>query len=192
MMDSPVRRIRTRRFADDRGSFCETWVEPRWRAQGVDVAFVQDNESRSVRVGTIRGIHFQAPPHAQDKLVRCVTGRILDYAVDLRKGSPTFGRHVVAELSAENGDQLFIPVGFGHAFVTLEPDTIVAYKVSDGYAPETDGGVIWDDPDLAIDWPLPAEGPTLSAKDERLPRLKDFDSPFPYDGRPLDGIAGAD
>ena len=190
-MESPVRLIATRRFGDDRGSFCETYVDSRWRDQGVDATFVQDNESRSVKVGTIRGIHFQAPPRAQDKLVRCVTGRILDYAVDLRAGSPTYGRHVVAELSGENGLQLYVPKGFGHAFVTLEPDTIVAYKVSDHYAPETDGGIIWDDPDLAIDWPLPASGPTLSGKDAVLPRLRDFVSPFAYDGRPLDGIQGA-
>ncbi|MBU3077162.1 dTDP-4-dehydrorhamnose 3,5-epimerase [Sphingomonas quercus] len=190
-MDSPVRLIRTRRFADDRGSFCETYVEPRWAAAGVDVRFVQDNESHSVRTGTIRGIHFQRPPHAQAKLVRCVRGRILDYAVDLRRGSPTYGRHVVAELSGANGDQLFIPVGFGHAFVTLEADCIVAYKVSDYYAPDSDGGVLWSDPDLAIDWPLPPEGATLSAKDGVLPRLADFDSPFAYDGRPLDGVQGA-
>lgn len=190
-LPSPVRLVRTRRFADDRGSFCETFVEERWRAAGVDVRFVQDNESRSVKVGTIRGIHFQAPPHAQDKLVRCIAGRIVDYAVDLRAGSPTFGHYVSAELSGDNGDQLFVPKGFGHAFVTLEPDTIVAYKVSDVYAPETDGGIIWNDPDLAIDWPLPAEGATLSAKDTKLPALRDFASPFAYDGHPLDGIQGA-
>jgi len=187
-MDSPVRLIATRRFADDRGAFTETWVEPRWRAQGVDGAFVQDNESRSIRAGTIRGIHFQAPPHAQGKLVRCIAGRILDYAIDLRAGSPTYGTHVSAELSADNGRQLWVPEGFGHAFVTLEPETVVAYKVTSLYAPDADGGIIWDDPDLGIDWPLPADGPTLSAKDERLPRLKDFASPFAYDGRPLDGI----
>lgn len=188
-MDSPVKLIRTRRFADDRGSFTETWVAPRWAAMGVGAHFVQDNESRSVKIGTIRGIHFQRPPHAQAKLVRCIAGRILDYAIDLRAGSPSFGRHVSAELSGDNGDQLYIPEGFGHAFVTLEPDTIVAYKVTDLYAPDCDGGVIWDDPDLAIDWPLPAEGPTLSGKDARLPRLKDLATPFAYDGRPLAGIA---
>lgn len=156
---------------------------------GVGAHFVQDNESRSVKIGTIRGIHFQRPPHAQAKLVRCIAGRILDYAIDLRAGSPSFGRHVSAELSGDNGDQLYIPEGFGHAFVTLERDTIVAYKVTDLYAPDCDGGVIWDDPDLAIDWPLPAEGPTLSGKDARLPRLKDLATPFAYDGRPLAGIA---
>ncbi len=190
-MASPVKLIATRRFADDRGAFTETWVEARWAAAGIDCRFVQDNESRSLRPGTIRGIHFQRPPHAQAKLVRCVAGAIVDYAVDLRAGSPTYGRAVQAELSADNGRQLFVPVGFGHAFVTLVPDTIVAYKVSDVYAPDCDGGVIWSDPALAIDWPLPADGPTLSAKDHLLPALNGFDSPFAYDGRPLDGIEGA-
>lgn len=190
-MASPVKLIATRRFADDRGAFTETWVEARWAAAGVDCRFVQDNESRSIRAGTIRGIHFQRPPHAQAKLVRCVTGAIVDYAVDLRGGSPTYGRAVRAELTADNGRQLFVPAGFGHAFVTLAAGTIVAYKVSDVYAPDCDGGIIWDDPALAIDWPLPAGGPTLSAKDQRLPGLGDFVSPFAYDGVPLDGIEGA-
>lgn len=190
-MTSPVKLIATRRFADDRGAFTETWVEHRWAAAGVDCRFVQDNESRSLKSGTIRGIHFQRPPHAQAKLVRCITGAIVDYAVDLRAGSLTYGHSVQAELSADNGRQLFIPAGFGHAFVTLVDDSIVAYKVSDVYAPACDGGIIWNDPTLAIDWPLPADGPTLSAKDQTLPTLAGFDSPFAYDGRPLDGIEGA-
>lgn len=154
-------------------------------AAGIDVAFVQDNHSLSRDIGTIRGIHFQRPPHAQAKLVRCVRGRIMDYAVDLRAGSPTYGSHVALELSADNGAQLFVPVGFGHAFVTLEPDTEVVYKVSDVYAPECDGGIAWNDPRLAIDWPLPASGPILSNKDIALPTLDAFDSPFVYDGHPL-------
>ena len=112
-------------------------------------------------------------------------GRILDYAVDLRRGSPTYGRHVVVELTAAGGEQLFVPVGFGHAFLTLEPEVEVAYKVSDRYAPECDGGVVWDDPTIAIDWPLQGGEPTLSAKDKALPRLDDFESPFEYDGAPL-------
>ncbi|MFN3352098.1 MAG: dTDP-4-dehydrorhamnose 3,5-epimerase family protein, partial [Brevundimonas sp.] len=135
--------------------------------------------------GTIRGIHFQSPPHAQAKLVRCVRGRIIDYAVDLRKGSPTYGQVAFAELSGENGRQLFVPVGYGHAFVTLEPDTEVAYKVSDVYSAECDGGVAWDCPDIGIDWPLPPSGPVLSDKDRALPRLAEFDSPFAYDGVPM-------
>ncbi len=181
----PVKLIHTRRFGDDRGWFAETYHRPRWNELGVTEEFVQDNHSFSAQTGTIRGIHFQAPPHAQAKLVRCVRGRILDYAVDLRAGSPTYGQHVVAELSRDNGRQLYIPVGFGHAFVTLEPDTEVEYKVSDVYAPETDGGIRWDCPTIAIDWPLPPEGPVLSAKDTTLPHLADWTSLFAYDGRPL-------
>ncbi len=181
----PVKLIHTRRFGDDRGWFSETYHRPRWTADGAAEEFVQDNHSYSKHAGTLRGIHFQAPPHAQAKLVRCIRGRILDYAVDLRAGSPTYGRHVAAELSADNGDQLYIPVGFGHAFVTLEPDSEVIYKVSDVYAPDVDGGISWDCPTLAIDWPLPPGGPVLSDKDRTLPHLADWDSPFAYDGAPL-------
>ena len=177
--------VETRRFGDSRGWFSETYAEARYAALGIDLRFVQDNQSYSAFAGTLRGIHFQTPPHAQAKLVRCPRGRIIDYAVDLRKGSPTFGKHAFAELSAENGRQLFVPVGFGHAFVTLEPDTEVAYKVSDVYAAACDGGIAWDDPDLGIDWPLPASGAVLSDKDKVLPRLADFDRPFVYDGVPM-------
>lgn len=184
-MDSPVKLIKTRRFGDDRGWFSETWSQTRYESLGVTCAFVQDNQSRSTFVGTIRGIHFQRPPHAQDKLVRCLKGAVLDYAVDLRRGSPTYGKHVSAELTEDNGDQLFIPVGFGHAFVTLTPDAEIAYKCSDGYAPDCDGGVLWSDPALGIDWPLPTTGPVLSDKDKSLPLLSQFESPFAYDGRPL-------
>lgn len=184
-MDSPVKLIKTRRFGDDRGWFSETWSQARYEALGVTCPFVQDNQSRSTFVGTIRGIHFQRPPHAQDKLVRCLKGAVLDYAVDLRKGSPTYGRHVAAELTESNGDQLFIPVGFGHAFVTLTPEAEIAYKCSDVYAPDCDGGILWSDPALAIDWPLPPTGPILSDKDKSLPLLSQFESSFIYDGRPL-------
>jgi dTDP-4-dehydrorhamnose 3,5-epimerase len=184
----PVTLIHTRRFRDDRGWFSETFVDHRWRALGVDVGFVQENHSYSAPAGTIRGIHLQTPPHAQAKLVRCVRGAILDYAVDLRAGSPTYGAHVVAELSAENGDQLFIPVGFGHAFVTLEPDCEVVYKVSDYYAPECDGGIRWDCPMVGIDWKLDGTEPKLSDKDRKLPTLAEFSSPFDYDGRPLSAL----
>ncbi|MCE7798386.1 dTDP-4-dehydrorhamnose 3,5-epimerase [Sphingobium sufflavum] len=187
-MSNPVKLIQPRRFADSRGWFSETYVDTRWAGFGVDVPFVQDNHSFSAPTGTIRGIHFQSPPHAQAKLVRCVRGSIVDYAVDLRKGSPTYGQHVSAELSAENGSQLFVPVGFGHAFVTLEPDTEVVYKVSDYYAPDCDGGIRWNCPDVGIDWPLPSTGPVLSPKDDELPVLADFDSPFTYDGNPLGPI----
>lgn len=184
-MESPVKLIKTRRFGDDRGWFSETWSKPRYEQLGIDCTFVQDNQSKSTFVGTIRGIHFQRPPHAQDKLVRCLKGAILDYAVDLRRGSPTYGQHVVAELTEENGDQLFIPVGFGHAFVTLTADAEIAYKCSDGYAPDCDGGILWSDSALAIEWPLPPSGPVLSDKDRVLPTLATFESPFDYDGRPL-------
>ncbi len=184
-MSNTVRLIETRRFADDRGWFSETYVEAKYAAMGIDVRFIQDNQSASTYAGTIRGIHFQTPPHAQQKLVRCVRGRIIDYAVDLRKGSPTYGQVAFAELSGDNGRQLYVPEGYGHAFVTLEPDTEVAYKVSDVYAADCDGGVAWDCPDIGIDWPLPETGPVLSDKDKALPRLADFDSPFIYDGVPM-------
>jgi len=181
----PVKLIHTRRLIDDRGWFVETYHQPRWAALGVTVDFVQDNHSFSRLAGTIRGIHFQTPPHAQAKLVRCARGRIIDYAVDLRAGSPTYGQHVAAELSAENGDQLYIPVGFGHAFVTVEPDSEVVYKVSNIYAADCDGGVRWDCPAIGIAWQLPPGGPVLSAKDRALPVLAEWDSPFAYDGEPL-------
>lgn len=184
-----VKLIDTKRFGDDRGWFSEVYVRERWERLGVGCQFVQDNESFSVNRGTIRGIHFQAPPHAQAKLVRCTRGRIIDYAVDLRSGSPTYGEYVQAELSRENGRQLYIPVGFGHAFITLEPECDVSYKVSDYYAPDCDGGVRWDCPRIGIDWPLDGAEPTLSAKDAVLPGLADFESPFAYDGRPLELIS---
>lgn len=183
-----VHLIKTRRFSDNRGWFCETFVDRRWREKGVDAEFVQDNHSYSALAGTIRGIHFQAPPHAQAKLVRCVRGRILDYAIDLRAGSPTYGKYVAAELSAENGEQLFIPIGFGHAFITLEPDCEVIYKVSDYYAPECDAGIRWDCPQIGIDWPLRGKEPSISSKDSKLPMLAEFSSPFAYDGTPLTDI----
>jgi dTDP-4-dehydrorhamnose 3,5-epimerase len=184
-----VRLIETRRFADERGWFSETYRQDRLAALGIADVFVQDNHSLSRAAGTLRGIHFQAPPRAQAKLVRCLSGRILDVAVDLRRDSPTFARSVAVELSAENGRQLYIPVGFGHALLTLEPVTEVAYKVSDFYAPDHDRGIRWDDPDLAIDWPNDVTAPALSPKDAALPWLKDFDSPFAYEGDPLEPLA---
>lgn len=174
-----------RRFGDARGWFMETWSKSRACSQGIEVEFVQDNHSYSAAIGTLRGLHFQTPPHAQAKLVRCLRGSIMDCVVDVRAGSPTYGRWVSAELSAENGHQLYVPVGFAHGFVTLQADTEIAYKCSDHYAPEFDGGVIWNDSDIGIDWLLPASGAVLSDKDCARPKLADFDSPFAYDGRPL-------
>jgi len=181
----PLHLIDTRKFEDGRGWFAETWQRDRWAAWGVTSEFVQDNHSLSRATGTVRGLHFQTPPHAQAKLVRCVRGAIWDVAVDVRRESPTYGRWQAAGLSADNGRQLYIPIGFAHGFVTLEPDTEVIYKVSDFYMPECDGGLRWNDPALALPWPLPANGATLSEKDAVLPLLADFDSPFDYDGAPL-------
>ena len=181
----PVKLISPRRFGDERGWFTETYNSEKYARIGVEIEFRQDNHSFSRSAFVLRGLHFQRPPRGQDKLVRCVRGRIWDVAVDVRRDSPTFGRWVAAELSAENGRQLFVPVGFAHAFLTLVPDCEVEYKVSDLYAPECDGGLIWNDETLSVSWPLGGAAPVLSEKDARLPRLREFDSPFPYDGRPL-------
>ncbi|WP_288937907.1 dTDP-4-dehydrorhamnose 3,5-epimerase [uncultured Sphingomonas sp.] len=184
----PTQLIHPHRHGDARGWFTETYNRAAFAARGIDVTFVQDNHSLSTPIFTLRGLHFQTPPRAQDKLVRCIRGRIFDVAVDVRKGSPTFGKWVGAELSAENGDQLFIPVGFAHGFLTLEPHCEVVYKCSDTYAPDHDGGIAWDS--AGIDWPLPAGvTPELSPKDTRQPTLADFNSPFTYDGRPLEPVA---
>lgn len=163
----------------------ETYSEAAAIAAGIEVRFVQDNQSFSALAGTIRGLHFQRPPHGQAKLVRCLRGSIMDYAVDIRRESPTYGQYVAAKLTAEGGEQLFVPIGFAHGFVTLEANVEIAYKVSDVYAPECDGGIVWNDPTIGIDWPLPATGAVLSDKDKVLPTLAEFDSPFEYDGRPL-------
>lgn len=186
MTDNPVQLIPPRRHGDARGWFTETYNRNTFKALAISCTFVQDNHSLSVPEFTLRGLHFQIPPRGQDKLVRCIRGCIFDVAVDLRKGSPTYGRWVGAELSAENGYQLFIPIGFAHGFVTLEPGCEVVYKCSDTYAPAQDRGIAWNDPAIGIEWPIPADlVPELSAKDQVQPRLADFDSPFPYDGRPL-------
>jgi dTDP-4-dehydrorhamnose 3,5-epimerase len=163
----------------------ESYNHRRFGSLGIDVEFVQDNHSFSTDLSTVRGIHLQLPPYAQAKLVRCIAGAILDVAVDLRLGSPTYGHWVAAELSADNGAQLFVPVGFGHGFVTLTENAEVAYKASNYYAPQAEAGVAWDDPELAIEWGLNGRQPALSEKDGLLPRLKLFASPFTYDGTPL-------
>ena len=174
--------LSTVRHDDARGHFSETYSRPALADVGIDVEFVQDNQSFSADRSTVRGLHFQCPPFAQAKLVRVIKGAIFDVAVDLRRGSPTYGRHACAVLSAENRKQLFVPVGFAHGFATLEPKTEVAYKVSSPYAPPHEGGLIWSDPELSIDWPFPAADAILSEKDGLLPRLADLDSPFDWDG----------
>lgn len=173
-----VKIITTRRFGDERGFFTETWNRRRFAEAGIDLDFVQDNHSLSGPAGTVRGLHFQSPPFAQDKLVRVVRGRILDVAVDIRRSSPTYGRHVAVELSAENGRQLLVPVGFAHGFCTLEPETEVVYKVTAYYAPEHDHGLAFDDPDLAIDWPVARAAAILSGKDRTHPRLAELPEYF--------------
>lgn len=176
-----------RRFEDERGWFSETWNRAKFAAAGISLEFCQDNQSLSRPVGTLRGLHFQTPPFAQAKLVRCLRGRIFDVAVDIRRASPTFGKWAGLELSAENGKQLLIPAGYAHGFMTLEPDCEIAYKVDAPYSAECDGGIAWDDPQIAIDWPLPGK-PVLSDKDKALPLLADLAADFPYDGQPLGAL----
>lgn len=156
--------LEPRVFGDDRGFFCETYHAERYRQAGVDATFVQDNLSRSGR-GTLRGLHFQAPPHAQAKLVSVLEGAVYDVAVDLRRGSPTFGRHVGVELSAENGRQMYVPAGFAHGFAVTSETALFSYKCSAFYEPLAEGSIRWDDPDLAIDWPV--TDPVVSARDAR-------------------------
>lgn len=167
------------RFGDHRGFFSESWNRKRMAEAGLEIDFVQDNHSLSRDVGTIRGLHFQAPPHAQGKLVRCGRGALFDVAVDIRKGSPTYGQWVGEELTAENGKQLWIPAGFAHGFVTRVPDTEIIYKCTDYYALECDGAIHWDS--CGIAWAFDGT-PVLSDKDAAAPALADFDSPFTYEG----------
>lgn len=169
------------RHRDDRGFFCETWSARRLAEIGVTASFVQDNQSRSEAAGTVRGLHCQRPPHAQGKLVRVASGRILDVAVDARRGSPTYGRWVGVELSADNGAQLWVPRGCLHGFVTREPRTDVVYTVDDHYAPDCEAAVRFDDPDIGVDWGVPPAAVVLSARDAAAPAFRDFDSPFRYE-----------
>lgn len=173
-----VKLIAPRSFDDARGAFCETYNRKRFFDHGVALEFVQDNQSSSVESGTVRGLHFQSHPFAQDKLVRVLRGRIVDVAVDLRRSSPTYGRWVAEELSADNGRQLLVPVGFAHGFCTLEPETQVFYKVTAHYSPANDLGVAWDDPDLAITWPVDAGKAVLSTKDANMPRFNSLPAYF--------------
>lgn len=160
-------------FGDHRGYFFESFNEREFAEKsGVDVHFVQDNESKSC-YGVVRGLHFQKGEHAQAKLVRVISGKVLDVAVDIRPGSPTFGKHVAAELTADNHRQFFIPKGFAHGFVVLSPEAVFQYKCDEFYCPESEGAIAWDDPDVAIDWQIPASDVILSDKDRKHPRLKD-------------------
>lgn len=174
-----VKLLTPARFGDDRGFFSESYSKRVLADHGITMEFVQDNHSLSTQVGTLRGLHYQSPPAAQDKLVRCGRGALFDVAVDIRNGSPTYGQWFGAELSFENGRQLLVPKGFLHGFVTLTPDTEVVYKCSDYYAPDCDGGVRWDS--CGIDWGLESD-PVLSAKDAAAPLFADFSSPFTYEG----------
>jgi dTDP-4-dehydrorhamnose 3,5-epimerase len=173
-----------RQFGDDRGFFMESWNRQTLAGLGIDVPFVQDNHSLSRPASTVRGLHFQSPPHAQTKLVRVVRGAIRDVAVDIRRGAPTYGQWVTVDLTAENARQLLIPAGFLHGFVTLLPDTEVLYKCDDYYAPDCDGAVRFDDPDIGIDWGVDLSTATLSAKDAAARSFRDFASPFSWEEQP--------
>lgn len=176
-----ILKIEPDRFGDHRGFFAETYSQQVYAELGVFENFVQDNHSLSAQTGTVRGLHFQGPPHAQAKLVRCGRGAIFDVAVDIRKGSETYGNWVGYELSAENGAQLFIPAGFAHGFATLQPDSEIIYKCSDYYAPETEGSLRWNDPAIGIKWPVQGAA-ILSNKDAAAPVLSDLKSPFFLEG----------
>lgn len=173
-----VKLLTPRRFGDHRGYFTTTYAADAMAAAGVADRFVQDNQSLSAERFTLRGLHFQAPPHAQAKLLRVVAGRVFDVAVDLRRNSPTFGGHVAARLDAATGTQIYLPAGFAHGFLTLEPDTVVAYKCSAGYAPDAEGGLAWNDPALQINWPLDGATPRLSGRDTAWPTLAAMRNPF--------------
>ena len=172
-----VLKIEPKRHGDHRGFFAETYSRERYSDLGIRHEFVQDNHSLSALVGTLRGLHFQGPPHAQAKLVRCGRGAIFDVSVDIRQGSPTYGHWVGHESTEDNGHQLYVPIGFAYGFLTLHPNSEIVYKCSDYYAPETEGALIWNDPDIGIDWPTTNEL-TISEKDKAANMFKDFESPF--------------
>jgi dTDP-4-dehydrorhamnose 3,5-epimerase len=175
-----VKMLEPERFGDQRGFFSETYNRRTLARCGIELEFVQDNHSLSRPKGTIRGLHYQSPPFAQDKLVRVIRGSILDVAVDLRQGSPTYAKHVAAVISAKAWNQMLVPIGFAHGFCTLEADTEIIYKTTNYYSPEHDHGVLWKDPDLGIEWPVSEETAVLSSKDRCLPRLSEIVSPFAY------------
>jgi dTDP-4-dehydrorhamnose 3,5-epimerase len=177
-----------KRYVDHRGWFSETFHTRRLGELGIIRPFVQESQSYSRQAGTLRGLHGQRPPAAQAKLISVSRGRILDVAVDIRKGSPSFAKFVSIELSAEDGQQLYVPPGFAHGFLTLEDDVLVMYRVSEYYSPPDEIGICWNDPDIGVPWPVNDEQVIVSDKDRRLPRLKDFDTPFSYDGHPLEAL----
>lgn len=170
------------RHGDARGYFVETFRSDRFEEMVGSVVFVQDNQSMSAEFGTVRGLHFQLNPKAQGKLIRCLAGAILDVAVDIRHSSPTYGQHIKVELSADNGEQLWVPSGFAHGFCTLKPNSVIAYKVTDYYSPEHDRGLRWNDPALAIEWPVTEDKAILSAKDRAQPLLAELETNFVYAG----------
>ncbi|RXG92007.1 dTDP-4-dehydrorhamnose 3,5-epimerase [Bradyrhizobium zhanjiangense] len=173
-----IKIIQTDRVSDDRGYFCETFRRSAFAEKGILVDFVQDNQSSSDKVGTVRGLHFQRPPFAQAKLIRVLSGAILDVVVDLRRSSATFGKHIAVKLDSKTGEQLLVPKGFAHGFCTLQPDTVVFYKVDQVYAPSHDGGLYWADPVLAIEWPVTTVEAKVSPKDRSLPRLDQLTAIF--------------
>ena len=175
---SDVILVRVRKFADSRGHFLETFRTADFADMGIDCEFVQDNQAFSAQAGTVRGLHFQVPPHAQAKLVRVLHGAVYDAAVDLRRGSPTYGKWCGARLTADGGEQIFVPAGFAHGYCTLEPDTVVAYKVDEYYAPHAEAGLIWNDPAIGVDWSIPAESGLVSDKDAKLPSFSSLTTPF--------------
>lgn len=177
--------FRSKIFEDSRGQFTETFSNRWFDKAKLAVGFVQDNMSRSLKAGTVRGMHFQCPPYAQAKFVSCDNGSLIDVVVDIRTGSPTYGHSISVELTAERPEYLYIPAGFAHGFMTLEDDTVVRYKVSSYYEQAAEGGLLWDDPDLAIDWPKIEGAPVLSSKDITWPTFKNFVSPFHYDDTPF-------
>ena len=177
MLKNELILIKPTRHEDERGFFSETYSRRRYKEFGIDMDFVQDNHSFSLEPGTLRGLHFRAPPNAQGKLVRCGKGAIFDVAVDIRKGSPTFGDWAGYELTEENGHQLYVPVGFAHGFLTLKPESEIVYKCTDYYAPQAEGSIRWDDPSIDIEWPL-SENIILNERDAIAPLLKDFETPF--------------
>ena len=179
MSSNEVILIKPTRHKDERGYFSEIYSQRRYKKFGINVEFLQENHSYSHAKGTLRGLHFQGPPHEQGKLVRCGNGAIFDVAVDIRKGSPTFGQWEGHELSAENGHQLYVPVGFAHGFITLKPQSEIVYKCTDYYAPHSEGSIRWNDPTIGIKWPL-FQQPVINARDAAAPLFKEFKTPFKF------------